>query len=664
VQRVVHCITQLSSACADHAAPAWIEWQPPPLGLLLQHLLLQRKVLKQYHVASVLRDVAVVGSLFMSLDDPAAGPGAGGAHAAAHASLAAAVAAAAAGVLADAGEGEDDDTPEVDEAEPLSPTEALVQGLVRSIFRRVVAANQVPNQLQSMAVAGGQQQAEAAAEEPLSPTSALVHQLVSGIFARVVRASSTADAFTRIMPQLQRLGLLSQCQALQEVFSGEQLAGASTAGATPHQSPHQSPFQSPYQGGGVPVAHLHAGFGVPPYSAWCPGMQPMCAPPYGTFQPPGMQPPPPPPPHLGMGVWPPYPGSAHGSVPRPFVPGPKAQGALPGMVPHAWPTLPFLQMPMGGAGAFGSPRGPFMPPGMQPLAPPGMQPMMPPGMQPLVPPGMQPMMPPGMPGFGFAGGFVPSLQGAGWQGGSSMQRANTAVPRSSSSNSSTAPGPSKGKAGANKQQGGGDAGAQNAHQRGSCRANNPQGQKPHPSLQRGAGTSSTPRQQQPQSVKVPIPGNQLDSSTTAAAFQQTQGVKPQEPQLPDNAPEDPASAVSTPCSSSSQGAMGFMNLRGIKKPAAASQIGSSAAAGLTASSSGQPPSPSPFESAVSTAEIAARAAGGSRHAAGPGPVAEASAASTAGATVGLGSSMHASAGTLPSGDCRLGKFFLQCLASL
>jgi hypothetical protein len=404
---------------------------------------------------------------------------------------------------------------------------------------------------------------------------------------------------------------------------------------------------------------------VPPYSAWCPGMQPMCAPPYGMFQPPGMQPPPPPPPHLGMGVWPPYQGSAHGPVPRPFVPGPKAPGALPGMVPHAWPTLPFLQMPMGGAG---SPRGPFMPPGMQPLAPPGMQRMMPPGMQPLVPPGMQPMMPPGMqplvppgmPGFELAGRFVPSLQGAGWQGGSSMQRANTAGPRSS--NSSTAPGP-KGKAGANKQQGGGDASAENAHQR-SGRANYPQGHKPHPTLQRGAATGSTPRQQQPQSVKVPMPGNQLDSSTTAAAFQQTQGVKPQEPQLPDQTPEDPASAVSTPCSSSSQGAMGFMNLRGIKKPAAASQTGSSAAAGLTASSSGQPPSPSPFESAVSTAEIAARAAGGSRHAAGPGPVAEASSASTAGATVGLGSSMHASAGTLPSGDCRLGKFFLQCLASL
>lgn len=77
VQRVVRCTTQLATACAGHNALAWIQWQPPPLSLLLRHLLLQRRSLKQYHVASVLKDVALVGSLFMPFEEAAEAEAAG-----------------------------------------------------------------------------------------------------------------------------------------------------------------------------------------------------------------------------------------------------------------------------------------------------------------------------------------------------------------------------------------------------------------------------------------------------------------------------------------------------------------------------------------------------------------------------------------------------------
>lgn len=77
VQRVVRCTTQLATACAEHNALAWIQWQPPPLSLLLRHLLLQRRSLKQYHVASVLKDVALVGSLFMPFEEAAEAEAAG-----------------------------------------------------------------------------------------------------------------------------------------------------------------------------------------------------------------------------------------------------------------------------------------------------------------------------------------------------------------------------------------------------------------------------------------------------------------------------------------------------------------------------------------------------------------------------------------------------------
>jgi hypothetical protein len=123
VQRVVRCITQLSTACAEHNALAWIEWQPPPLALLLHHLTTQRRLLKQYHVASVLKDVALVASLFMPFDEAARAEAAGLGPVAAQASLAAAAAAAAAATAAAASElagteseqqeEEDEDAPQV-----------------------------------------------------------------------------------------------------------------------------------------------------------------------------------------------------------------------------------------------------------------------------------------------------------------------------------------------------------------------------------------------------------------------------------------------------------------------------------------------------------------------------------------------------------------------
>jgi hypothetical protein len=65
VQRVIRCTTQLSSACSNHAGLSWVQWQPPILQALLSHTLLQRKALKQYHVASVLKDVTHIALLFL-----------------------------------------------------------------------------------------------------------------------------------------------------------------------------------------------------------------------------------------------------------------------------------------------------------------------------------------------------------------------------------------------------------------------------------------------------------------------------------------------------------------------------------------------------------------------------------------------------------------------
>jgi hypothetical protein len=42
VQRMVRCMTQLSSACSNHAGLAWVEWQPPVLQAMLQHLMATR----------------------------------------------------------------------------------------------------------------------------------------------------------------------------------------------------------------------------------------------------------------------------------------------------------------------------------------------------------------------------------------------------------------------------------------------------------------------------------------------------------------------------------------------------------------------------------------------------------------------------------------------
>lgn len=60
VQRVVRCITQLATACTNHAGKSWVEWQPPLLASMLTHLVMQQQHLKQYHVASVLKDVTQV----------------------------------------------------------------------------------------------------------------------------------------------------------------------------------------------------------------------------------------------------------------------------------------------------------------------------------------------------------------------------------------------------------------------------------------------------------------------------------------------------------------------------------------------------------------------------------------------------------------------------
>jgi hypothetical protein len=42
VQRVHRCMTQLASACSNHADMAWVEWQPPVLQAMMQHLMANR----------------------------------------------------------------------------------------------------------------------------------------------------------------------------------------------------------------------------------------------------------------------------------------------------------------------------------------------------------------------------------------------------------------------------------------------------------------------------------------------------------------------------------------------------------------------------------------------------------------------------------------------
>jgi hypothetical protein len=42
VQRVIRCMTQLASACSNHADLAWVEWQPPVLQAMMQHLMVNR----------------------------------------------------------------------------------------------------------------------------------------------------------------------------------------------------------------------------------------------------------------------------------------------------------------------------------------------------------------------------------------------------------------------------------------------------------------------------------------------------------------------------------------------------------------------------------------------------------------------------------------------
>jgi hypothetical protein len=68
IHKVVKCLTQMALACAGHAGDSWISWQPPLLQVMLSHLAMQRRTLKQFHIVSVLRDITQLGCLFLPLE--------------------------------------------------------------------------------------------------------------------------------------------------------------------------------------------------------------------------------------------------------------------------------------------------------------------------------------------------------------------------------------------------------------------------------------------------------------------------------------------------------------------------------------------------------------------------------------------------------------------
>jgi hypothetical protein len=63
---------QLGTGCSQHAAAAWVEWQPPLVLTMLQRLLGHGAMIKQHHVASLYRDLAQLGFLCLSPEAAAA----------------------------------------------------------------------------------------------------------------------------------------------------------------------------------------------------------------------------------------------------------------------------------------------------------------------------------------------------------------------------------------------------------------------------------------------------------------------------------------------------------------------------------------------------------------------------------------------------------------
>jgi hypothetical protein len=196
VLKVVKCSTQLALVCSDHAGGAWLEWQPPLLCSMLAHLAQQRKTLKPFHVASVLRDVTQLGCLMLPMEDllkaaPSAAAAAGDVASTAasavttctsplnrpqqHTLLAMAAAASAAAVIID--------------------VRALEDGEDDSGLPRLVADESIFAVKHAGSSTGGEAavSSSSSSSKPSSPQSVLVHSIVSEMFGRLTLSADSDE---------------------------------------------------------------------------------------------------------------------------------------------------------------------------------------------------------------------------------------------------------------------------------------------------------------------------------------------------------------------------------------------------------------------------------------------------------------------------------------
>jgi hypothetical protein len=294
IQKIMRCLAQLSLACNDHAAEAWLQWQPPMLQAMLTHLSIQRKALKEFHVASVLRDVTQIACLFLPPDTAREIAEAATSTAAVQAAgdagqqqsqvllMAATAAAAAVDQVLDVKglqDDEDDDDPGRGAAGGSSSSYIWKQKMAPSASAE--ALNQQQQQQQQ-----GQQRGPV---QPCSPVAAPVKAIVADMFDRVLLQHGEERrqqqlppqqlqmvmpdvVLGKLAPQLQRLGLLQQYTLLKNLCMPVSSSGIgnyssnTTAtrtkmvqGLLPASShlPHQALVQQPY-------VH-HSRQGLPPH---------------------------------------------------------------------------------------------------------------------------------------------------------------------------------------------------------------------------------------------------------------------------------------------------------------------------------------------------------------------------------------------------------------
>jgi hypothetical protein len=333
IHKVVKCLTQMALACAGHAGDSWISWQPPLLQVMLSHLAMQRRTLKQVHIVSVLRDITQLGCLFLPLEVTTEVAATSAAAAAAAAAVAAEAevaqlqqqqeggAAAAAGT-ADAAAADGSSTEEarkrmllalaavaaavdevldvkaledVDDDSGLPPTSAPLAAAAAAAARARAAAAAAacvadataPPATPPLSGSGAPSSSSSSSSitncvEPDSPGAAYVRSLVAGMFARLtlgadeddepspfgsptairsgaaadcaegevaaavgdaataaavqlqpkqqVGCSSNATVLEKLLPQLERLGLLQQYNILRNYANSQGLIGGNLLG--------------------------------------------------------------------------------------------------------------------------------------------------------------------------------------------------------------------------------------------------------------------------------------------------------------------------------------------------------------------------------------------------------------------------------------------------